>query len=165
MAHLLWHMRVHLLWHLRHMRSRMLLHMLRWSGMGVVGWERLVGTLTAHAIAWCATHVGLGRCRSVPVIVHMRRTYLRATMWTAHTVGRHRWLRVVHPVTRDERLRFGVESVAVIAARNRMLAFRVMRIDINRQLTESIGDPKGANIALGLGTPSCWLRVRRWNGG
>lgn len=56
---------------------------------------------------------------------------MRTTV-TAHIIRSHRRLNLHHTIARYERLSLGVERMAIITSRDRMLAFRIMRVRINR---------------------------------
>lgn len=89
----------------------------------------------------------------------MLRANLGASVRAHHMRHWSRRMTRSHPSRRDERLSLWVESMAVIAAWNRVLTLRIIRVDINRQLSKSIRDallrrgldwPTGLRLVWGL---------------
>ena len=114
----------------------------------VVRWHRVVGTLPRHTI-WPGRRGAKPRLWQwllVAGVAHVRRVELRATMPGARSsirtrhMRRRRWLQR-KSVTRNERLRFRIERLPVITARDGMLTLGIARVDVRRELPVSIRNP------------------------
>lgn len=120
--------------HMRHMR-----HMRRVRHSGgrmVVGRERVVRSLAHHVVSPVAIRrLAHGWTSLVSRIIHVRRRELRTALlrWHIAIVWSRGWWHRRHAIARYEGLRFWVEGVPVEAARDRMLALRIMGISIRRK--------------------------------
>ena len=146
----LWHV-----WLVRHMRGilgelmrrhlRRQGHMLNCVlGWSMVRWKGIIRSLPHHTIAISVAGIrGLGhwrrRRRLIATIGQMRRCHLGTSLWWAITTIRYRRGRhCVHAIRRHEGLGLGIETMTLVAARNRMLALWVVRIDICWELAVRI---------------------------
>jgi hypothetical protein len=151
------HLGSHLGSHLRILRPRMLWHVLRRGEVRMVRGERVVRALPAHPISWGSGHVRLRRSRrAVSTVCHARRVDVGTTLRTTD-VWTHGWLSRAHSIARNKRLSLWVECVALITTRNRMLALRVIWVDIDWELSIRIRDPDCLHVALRLR-----LRTASW---
>lgn len=126
--------------------SRRLLHVLGWWRME--GHHGIVRSLPRHSIP---APIRLrrqvsGRTRHRWLIAagvgQVRRPNLRAAMMRPHGwIGRRLALHRGRPIIRDKRLGLGVECMAVVTSRDRMLALRVVRVCICRKLPILVRDP------------------------
>lgn len=118
--------------------------------------KRIVGSLAQHIVTTTSIRLGQrllahGRPSLISSVIHMRMRELWAALLWRHVASvrsrRRRDRR--HAVPRHERLRLWVESVPVEAARNGVLAFGVVRINVGR---------KGA---IGIRNSARWWRRSR----
>jgi hypothetical protein len=131
--------RRHMLWSVRrrqrHVGRLLLLLLLLHS---VVRRHRVVGTLPCHTVrSGRGTEPWLWERLLVPGVAHVRRVKLGAAMARARSsvwTGYVRWRRRLQgeSVAWDERLRFRVEGLAVVAARDGVLALGIARVDMCR---------------------------------
>lgn len=116
--------------------------MVRWQGM-----VRVIRFLSHHIVSAIAIAIRRlahgrphGRPGLIPGVIHVWRVELRTALLRWHVVvvgprgGRH-WR---HAIPGHKGLRLRVESVSVEAAGNRMLALRIMGVDVNREGAKSI---------------------------
>lgn len=126
----------------RGMRGQLVRDMLH-GGRRVMVWrERVIRSLAHHAVSTVGVRL-LSHWRSVWIsgIAHVVRHELRAALLRRHVIVRPRRRRHrSHAVTRDERLCLWVEGMPIEAARDRVLALRVMGINVGRKSAISVGD-------------------------
>ena len=144
--------------------------LLRWGllGLRVVRWHGVVGALAGHAVgSWGGDEAWLWNGLLVGSVAHVRRVELGATVAGAGAAVEARWgrrRRGLHgeAAARDERLRFGVEGLAVVAARDGVLALWIVRVDVHRQLAVRVRDAGRRHRARprGVGGLAVVLRLR-----
>ena len=147
-ARLTWHLRWHLGWHLRKM-CRWVLRDILWR---MVRRQGVVRPLTAHPVAG-PSHIRLLRRnrRAIATVRQMRRPDLRASVRRTDSIRGQRRLPWTHSTAWNERLRLRVESMTVVTTWNGMLALRIMRIDIHRQLSIRVRNAvQRCHVTLGL---------------
>jgi hypothetical protein len=113
---------------------------------GVVRRYRVVGALSRHTVGPRRRPKPRLRQRLLEsTVAHVRGVELRAPMARARSpigTSRRRWRRGLHwePITWDERLRFRIEHLTVVTARDGVLTLGIIRVGIRGKLTVSIRD-------------------------